>query len=167
VALSYDTGNDQPATLSCDYVLANVSRIGDTICDLVGLGSLSINGCADCDNLTVGGDQTVTAKSSNFGVIDLDGTIAVTTKGCSRGNLVNSGGTPTLAESMATGSTSFVASVSETVSFTIEQPDNNYRVLLESPDATVTLAVTNKLAASFDIISSIALTGTVGWVINR
>lgn len=167
VALSYDTGNDQPATLSCDYVLANVSRIGDTICDLVGLGSLSINGCADCGNLTVDGDQTVTAKSSNFDVVDLSGTIAVTTKGCSRGNLVNSGGTPTLAESMATGSTSFVASVSETVTFTVEQPDNSYRVLLESPDATVTLAVTNKLAASFDIVSSAALTGTVGYTVIR
>jgi hypothetical protein len=149
VALSYDTSNDQPATLSCDYVLANVSRIGDTICDLVGLGSLSINGCADCGNLTVGGDQTVTAK------------------GCTRGNLVNSGGTPTLAESMATGSASFVASVSETVTFTVEQPDNSYRVLLESPDATVTLAVTNKLAASFDIVSSAALTGTVGYTVVR
>jgi hypothetical protein len=31
----------------------------------------------------------------------------------------------------------------------------------------VTLAVTNKLAASFDIVSSIALTGTVGWTVIR
>jgi len=165
--LSYDTGNDQPATLSSEYVVANVSRIEDMTCNLIGLGSLQINGCPDCGDLTAGGDQSITARSSNFDIIDLTDTIAVTMKGCTRGNLVNSGGTPTLAESMSTGSASFVASVSETVTFTIEQPDNNYRVLLENPDATVTLAVTNKLAASFDIVSSIAFTGTVGWTVIR
>jgi hypothetical protein len=82
-------------------------------------------------------------------------------------SLFNAGGTPTLAESMSTGSASFVASVSETVTFTIEQPDDNYLVLLDVPTVLVRAAVTNRTSSDFTIDTDVAFTGTIDFTVVR
>lgn len=166
IGLSYDTGQDQPATLSSEYLLSNLPAVGDITTNLVGLGSLTVTSCS-CGDLTVGGTQLVSATQSKFGALSLVDTVAVVLDRCSRVSLFNAGGTPTLAESMSTGSASFVASVSETVTFTIEQPDDNYLVLLDVPTVLVRAAVTNRTSSDFTIDTDVACTGTIDFTVVR
>ena len=165
--LSYDTGQDQPATLTCAYSLASLASSGDVLVNLVGLGGLAISGCADCGDLTAGGDQTVLVTQSSIGDVTLSDTIAVTLRGgCSRGALVNAGGTPTLAEALAAGSVGFVASDTEAVTFTVEQPDADYTVSLDIPGVLYG-GVTARDEAGFTVDLSAVLTGTVRYTVTR
>ena len=77
------------------------------------------------------------------------------------------GGTPTIRESRSIGSQAFAASASQTVTFTIPQANASYTVLLDTPTTAETYSVQNKLAASFDIVVSGAITDTVGYVVLR
>lgn len=166
-SLSYDTGDDQPATLSCAYGLSNLPHAGDVIVNLVGLGGVAITGCGDCGNLTVGGDQSVLVTQSGFDTVTLSDTIAVTMRGgCSRGALVNAGGTPTFAETLATGSLDFAASDTETVTFTVNQPDDDYKVLLDIPGVLYG-GVTARTDSDFTVELSGVFTGTVGYTVVR
>lgn len=165
LTLTYDTGNDVPSVATSEYIFSGCPRVNDVSALFTGVvGSLTFWNCGLGD-LVIGG-QTLTAYSSYMGTLSLNDTDASLIN-TPHGALTNAGGAPTLGETVAVGTQAFVASVSETITFTVPQPDTSYRVALESPSSTVTLAVTNKLAASFDIVSSAALTDTVGYVVSR
>ena len=165
LTLTYNDGNDVPDTVTSEYVFSGCSRINEVAATFTGVvGGLTLWSCGLSDMVLAG--QTLLASSSYLGTLSLDD-IAVSLVNTPHGALTNAGGSPTLAETVSEGTKGFVASVSETVTFTIPQPDTSYRVSLESPSSAVTLAVANKLAASFDIVSSGALTGTVGYVVSR
>jgi hypothetical protein len=99
--------------------------------------------------------------------LTLNGTTVATLQGSTRTTATLAGGTPTLAEPHTRGEQGFVASLSESVGYTIPQPDTDYTVLLESPTTATVLAVTNKLTTGFDIESDSNITGTVGYSIVR
>ena len=166
IGLSYDTGDDQPATLSSEYLMSNIPTAGDVTVSLTGLGSLTITSCS-CGDLTVGGDQSVSATQSKFGDLSLADTVAVALDRCTRVGLVNAGGSPTLAETMATGAVGFVASNSEAVTFTVEQPDAAYTVLLDVPTVAVRAAVTARDAAGFTVSTDVLCNDTVRYTIFR
>lgn len=165
LTLTYDTGEDIPSVATSEYIFSGCPRINDVGATFTGVvGSLTFRAC-EVGDLVVGG-QTLTGIYSKFGDLYLEGTDA-TLKNTQRGSVANAGGSPTLAESLATGTLAFDDSVAETVTFEIPQPDTGYQVSLESPSSGVTLAVTNKLVGSFDIVASVAFTGTVGYAVSR
>jgi hypothetical protein len=165
--LTYNTGTDQPSDTSSAYEVTSCGRINDSLVSLTGAGSLVYGSCPQMGALTMGGDRTLDVRHSTLGALTLSDTVAATLRSSARASVALGGGTPTLAESKSLGSQVFTASVLETVTFTIPQPDTSYTVLLESPTTTETLAVTTKTAASFDIAASAAVTGTVGFTVVR
>lgn len=167
IQTSYNTALDRPADLSSAYEVKNCGRMGDVISNHLGAGSLTVSNCPEGGNLTVGGSQTLSVNHAEVGDLTLSGTTVAEAHHTTREAIVLASGTPTLAETLVNGSVAFVASLSQVVTFTIPQPDSSYRVALESPSTTVTLAVTAKLAASFTISASVALTGTVGYSVTR
>ena len=166
IETSYDTTLDRPNDTNCEYEFSGTNFTGDLVSDLAGAGSIAFRGCTVGD-VGLAGDRTATFDGCKIGGVTLNEAVAVTLRNGERGALTLGGGAPTLAESRSSGSEAFAASVSQTVSFTIAQPDANYTVLLENPQSANVLSVQNKLAASFDIVPAGAITGTVGYVIFR
>lgn len=165
--LTYDAGSDQPSDISSAYEVKMCGRVNNSLVSLLGEGSLAYGSCPVMGDLVVGGDRTLDVRHSTFGALTLSGTTAATLRHSSRSSVVLGGGNPTLAESRVIGSQAFAASATETVAFTISQPDAAYQVLLESPTTAETLAVTAKAAGSFDIGASGVITGTVGYTVVR
>ena len=165
---AYDTGNDRPSDTTCEYLLSEVSRVDEVICNLTGEGSLTVSGCPQFDTgLGQAGDQTLSVLHSSIGALVLNDTTAATLVASTRSSATVGGGAPTLAESKIVDALAFAATATETYSFDVAQPDTSYTVLLENPSTAVTLAVTNKTTSGFDVESSGALTGTVGLTIVR
>ena len=165
--LGYDTANDEPSAGTSAYEIKGCGRANDFTVDLDGLGSLTIDGIPTVGDITMGGDQTLSCKGCGLGDIALNETIAATLSRCKRGSLTLTGGTPTLAESVSIGTATFAVSSSESVAFIIDQPDTTYYVLLENPQTAETLGISAKLVGGFDIDSSGAMTGTVGYTVMR
>lgn len=165
--LAYVIGSDRPDNLNCNYGITNIGQIGDITANLEGAGELFISGCSNVGDVVFGGDRDLVARLCGFGAISASDDARLVLRGCSRDSVVSGGGDPILTESATMGAAAFVASASETVVFPITGPDADYMVTLESPDSSITLAVTNKLAASFDIVASGAFTGTVNWAAYR
>lgn len=165
--LAYTIDSDRPANLNCTYGITNIGQIGDITANLEGAGELLISGCPNAGDVVFGGDRDLVARLCGFGAISASDDARLVLRGCSRDSVVSGGGDPILTESATMGTAAFVASVSETVLFSIPGPDAVYMISLESPDPSVTLAVTNKLAASFDIVASEAFTGSVNWAAYR
>jgi hypothetical protein len=61
----------------------------------------------------------------------------------------------------------FVASISETVSFDLDQPDTSYAVFLDSPMLGVIPQVTTKTTTDFTIQTPAPLTGGVYYTVLR
>ena len=169
VQVAYDTTLDRPNDTTCEYELFSLGRVHDVLTNLSGAGSFAIKDCASVSVLSQDGDQTLDVYSSSLGALTLDGTTVATLYGGSATSSVTlGGGTPTLAEPHSTGTQAFDGiSASETIAFTVAQPDTNYTVLLESPNTGTVLAVTNKTTADFDIEMAPAVAGTVGYSIVR
>lgn len=169
VQVAYDTTLDRPNDTTCEYELFSLGRVHDVLTNLSGAGSFAIKDCASVAVLSQDGDQTLDVYSSSLGALTLDGTTVATLYGGSATSSVTlGGGTPTLAEPHSTGTQAFDGiSASETIAFTVGQPDTNYTVLLESPNTGTVLAVTNKTTADFDIEMAPAVAGTVGYSIVR
>lgn len=167
-ALSYESSAGQPATVSSIYSIANCGPIGTIAANLVDVSDLYLfNNYLVGDITFGGGSQVLSAWDSRVGDLTLSDSSVVALNRCERGSLTLAGGAPTLEESHLIDTLEFVASVSETYTFDIAQPDTGYTVLLESPDPGVVLAVTNKTVSGFDVESNVALTGTVGLSIVR
>jgi len=167
VELAYDSGNPQPDTLTSEYVLDQISQVGDVLADLIGVGSLTILSCASVGDLGVTGDRTVVARNSGFGDVTFSDTTSGTLILGTRGVAVTGAGTPTLQETAYAGVQSFVASSSETITFGIPQPDNNYLVLLDVPTILVTAAFTTRTPTSFVISTTGLCTETIGYSVIR
>ena len=165
--LTYDTGVDQPSDPASSYEVLGCGRVQDSLASLIGAGSLIYGGVPQMGGVTMGGDRTLDVRHSTMGALTLSDTVVATLRNSARSSVVLGGGTPTLAESRSLGTQAFAVSSLETVTFTVPQPDASYSVLLESPTTAETLAVTTKAAASFDIGSSGAITGTVGFTVVR
>lgn len=164
---SYDSGDPQPSIVTSEYVLDQISSVGSVSANLVGAGSLSILSCPSVGNVGVSGDRTLLAKNSSLGDVTLSDTTAGTLVLSTRGNAITGGGTPTLKESSFSGIQSFIISNSETVTFGIPQPDNDYLVILDVPTTLVTAAVTTRITTSFVISTTVLCTGTIGYSVIR
>jgi len=167
-ALSYDSSAGQPSTTNSIYSIANCGPVGTITANLVDVSNLYLFNNYLVGNITFGGgSQGLYAWDCSVGDLTLSDSVGVQLNRSERGALVLAGGTPTLEESQRIDSLTFTASVSEAYTFGIAQPDTAYTVLLESPDPSVSLAVTNKTVNGFDVESSLALTGSVGLSIIR
>ena len=167
INLSYNTAADTPDDTTCNYIVENSPRVLDVISTLVGAGSLEMKGCAQVGSVTVGGDRTFLGKTSNFTDVVLSGTVQASLRNCSRTTASVAGGTPTLEETVLSGTIVFTNSSSETVEFDVPNPDSNYRVSLESPTVAQIIGVTAKDENGFTVEFSGLVTGTVGWVVQR
>jgi hypothetical protein len=166
IEAAYDITLDRPNDTSCAYEFSQVYFSSDLLGNLDGAGSFQFRNCTVAD-VSLTGDRPATFSSCHLSDITLNETVALTLANGTRGSMTLGGGTPTLRESQSMGAQVFAASTNETVSFTIDQPNTSYLVLLESPSDITTLAVDNKTVSSFRIRANIALTGTVGYSIVR
>ena len=167
VQVAYDTTLDRPNDTTCEYELFSLGRVHDVLTNLSGAGTFAVKNCADVVNISQDGDQTLDAYSSSVGDLTLNGTTVATLRRSTSSSVTLAGGTPTLAEPHSMGTQAFAASATESIAFTVAQPDTTYTVLLENPDTGTVLAVANKTTAGFDIQAAPALTGTVGYSIVR
>jgi hypothetical protein len=167
IQVAYDTTLDRPNDTTCEYELFSLGRVRAILSNLSGAGTFAVKNCADMASISQDGDQTLDAYSSSLGALTLNGTTVATLRGSTTSSVALAGGTPTLAEPRSMGTQVFATSASETITFTVAQPDTNYTVLLENPDTGTVLAVTNKTTADFDIEAAPALLGTVGYSIVR
>ena len=168
IEVAYDTGSDRPNDTTCEYLLSDLSRVDEVLCNLSGEGSLTVSGCPQfITGLGQAGDQTLSVLHSSIGALVLNDTTAATLTASTRTSATVGAGAPTLSEGKITDSLAFAASASESYSFDVTQPDANYTVLVESPTTASVLAVTNKTTTGFDVEASVALTGTVGLSIVR
>jgi hypothetical protein len=165
--LGYDLGNPQPSIVTSEYVLEGVLAAGDILANLFGAGSLKVLSCPSVGDVGVSGDRTFLARSSGLGGVTLSDTIGATLVGSTRGLLSVGSGTPTLQESLVSGTQSFVASASESVLFNILQPDTSYRVFLDVPTTAVVAAVTARTTSGFTISTSVPYTGSIGFTVIR
>jgi hypothetical protein len=163
---AYDTALDRPNDTSCAYAFAEVYFDGDFLGNLSGAGSFQFRNCSVAD-VRIDGDRSTVFTNCQLSDIILNETVDLRLSNGNRGSLTLLGGAPTIRESRSIGSQAFAASSSETVTFTIPQTNASYTVLLETPTTAETYSVQNKLAASFDIVVSGAITGTVGYVVLR
>lgn len=164
--LAYDAGSDQPLLVTSEYQVRYCSRVGDSLSNLVGEGSLSFAFCPEVGNITAGGDRALDILYSGVQDLSLQGTTASRLVHTTRGSATVAGGSPTL-EEPSTGAVAMVASVAEAVTFDVSQPDASYVVLLETPDLATSFAVTAKDANGFTVSSAPAYTGTVSYSVLR
>jgi len=160
--LSYDDGNDQPATATSTYEVLGVLRAGDSTVNLNNVGSYAVKNCPEAGDVTQGGTQVLSAVRSSLGDLTLSDTVAAVLEQCTRGAATDGGGTPTLRESTLRATLAFAASTNESYVFDIPKPSADYAVLLESPVTTATLGVGSKAGSGFDVDASGAITATVG-----
>lgn len=160
--LSYDDGNDVPATTTSTYDVLGVFRAGDSTVSLTNVGSYNIKDCPEVGDLTQGGTQALSAVRSSLGDLTLSDTAAAVLEQCTRGTATNGGATPTLSESTLQGTLAFGNTAAETYTFDIPKPSTSYAVLLENPQTVENIGVTAKAAASFDVSASGNITATVG-----
>ena len=165
--LAYDTGNDQPATLTSEYEVKGCGRVNDLVGSLTGLGSLTMANLPVVGDVTFGGDQTLTVSHSRIGALVLSGTSATTLVKSTRGAASTAAGSPTLSEDSLVGSVAFAASGAETVTFDVNQPDALYGVFLDNPVLASDIRAIAKAVGSFDINADVALTGTVYYKVVR
>jgi len=166
IQVAYDTTLDRPNDVTCEYELLSLGTVGEVLSNLSGAGTLTIKSCPETESLSQDGDQALNVFSSGLGALTLNGTTVATLRRSTRTTATAAGGTPTLAEPSIRGSV-VLAGVTETVNFTVSQPDDSYTVLLESPNSAVVLAVSAKTATGFDVLSTPALAGTVGYTLVR
>ena len=165
--LSYDSTADEPNNTASEYALRSCGRVGDLTVNLEGDQALVMRACPEAGAVTIGGDRTWAASYCALGNLSLSDTVAATLDRCSRGTATDAGGTPTLDETRIVGSQAFAASASEAVTFDVAQSDALFTVTLESPTTSSVLGVSAKATTGFTIDASVALTGTVGYVISR
>ena len=166
--VAYDTTADRPADTTCEYLLSGVSRAGGVLSNLSGAGTLTVSNCPSMTSLSQAGDQTLAVQHSSVGALTLSDTVAATLTASTRTTATVGGGTPTLAESKIIDTLAFAASASESYTFDVSQPDANYTVLLENPDASTALSVSGKTVNGFSVnTSGVNITGTVGLSIVR
>lgn len=65
------------------------------------------------------------------------------------------------------GSVTFASTLSESYLFDVDQTDTLYTVLVESPDVSISLAVTNKTTVGFDVETDVPFTGGVRFTVSR
>lgn len=164
--LSYNTAIDRPSDVSCLYKASNTLISGDLITNLVGAGNVEIIGC-NAGVITAGGDQGFFIYRSDVGDINLADTLGVFFYNSGRGVVSVTGGTPTFEEDVLSGSVSFAASSSETVSFGYTQTDALYKVICTGSDASIICGVTAKTTTGFTVETSAPLTGTVDYIVRR
>jgi hypothetical protein len=164
--VAYDTGNDQPLIATSEFRLTNCGRAEDVSVNLIGAGSIFIGSCPEVGDIAQAGDRTLTVVGSKVGTVFPQGTTVAKLIHTSREGL-NSGGTPTLAETVSSGSVAFVASVLETTTFDVPQPDTNYSVHLDSSVLGNIPQVTAKTTADFTIETPGPLTDTVRYTVIR
>jgi hypothetical protein len=165
--LSYDTGNPQPSVVTSEYIIEGALEAGDILSNLSGVGSLKVLSCPSVGAVGVSGDRTLLVRSSGLGGVTLSDTIGATLVGSTRGLLSVGSGTPTLRETLVSGTKSFVASSSELVFFNIPQPDTSYFVFLDVSTTAVIAAVTARTTSGFTISTSVPYTGSIGFTVIR
>lgn len=164
IQMDYDNTGAIPFVVGSTYTLSNLTNAGNILSNLIGAGSLVLQGSTGLGNVTVNGDRTLLSVSSKMANLTLNNTTAATLIHSSRGTAT---GTGTLAESIQTGSISFAASASEVVSFGVAHPDTDYVVSLEYEEPA--LAITkSKGAIGFTVeFPSGAKTTTVNYAVLR
>jgi hypothetical protein len=160
--MDYDTVLPPPATAGSTYSIENGRTVGAVLSTLSNAGSLRILDCLLVGNVTLNGNRTGLIQSSTVGNLSIGGTSAMTLVSSKRGTVA---GTGTLEESGVSGSTSFVASLSEAVVFAVPRPNANYAVMLDT-GVSAASAVTLKTAAGFTITFGAIQTTTVYWTVS-
>lgn len=165
--LSYDDSADQPVITTSEYLVSQCGRVGAVLSNILGTGSLTLLGCPNVGDITAGGDKTLDVVQSAVGAVTLSDTLVATLSKSSRGVASVAGGTPTLEESLYTGSVVFAASALEVVNFEVPAPDTSYAVLLDCPDPTAIPQATVKAAVGFTLTTPAPITGTVFYTVSR
>jgi hypothetical protein len=173
--LDYDTGGVLPSVGGSSYQLngclglaANSTLAPPLNSALVGAGSLQLTGCSGGADLTMGGDRTLDVQGSVLGNLVLNGTVAATLVGSSRGTAV--GATATLAEPVQEGSVTFAAASSMPVVLSPAHPDTSYQVsfmLLGASSGEEVPWVTAKTAGGFTINFTSAQSLSLEWSVSR
>jgi hypothetical protein len=166
VQVSYDASADQPSITTSEYSFQSCTSVGDVLSNLLGEGSLSFFSVPSIGNVTAGGDRTLLISSCSLGDLTLSDSVASTLQNSTRGSSSTASGTPTLAEN-STGTVSFTASSSEIVTFSVEQPDANYSVLLDLPSVGTSAAITVRTSSGFTVTTSGIYTGDVYYNLIR
>lgn len=163
VQMDYDNGNPQPSILTSEYVLKNVALSGDILSTLTGVGSLSLHGVSGGPDVTMGGDRELSSMASVLGAIVVNGTSSAVLRSSSRTTIAGAG---TVAEDRQIGTLSFAASASENVSFSVDQPDDQYQVSVET-ELTESVGVTSKTSSGFTLSFSAPQTTTISYEVSR
>jgi len=161
---AYDSGVDQPSILTSVYEVSDCKQVGDVLVGLVGVGSLLLSHLGTVGTVAQGGDRTLLVKHSHLGTLTLSDTTVATLVDSPRDVAAIGAGTPTLADSMFSGSVAFAASASEAVVLPVPQPDALYSVLAS---ASVPASISSKTAAGFTIGLTGPVTETVFYTIVR
>ncbi|MDB4278174.1 hypothetical protein N9917_01090 [Deltaproteobacteria bacterium] len=161
---AYDTGGDIPTVAGSVYEVSDAKRANDVLAGFTGAGSLLLSHLGSLGDVSQGGDSTLTIKHSHMGLLSVSDTTAATLINTPRGAASVGAGTPTLAESMFTGSVAFAASASEAVVLPVPQPDALYSVVVSADEPS---SVSAKTAAGFTIDLTGAVTEAVLYTIIR
>jgi hypothetical protein len=164
IEVAYTTASPQPYIGSSEWVMTQVAQAGDLLLDFNGDGSTTL-AHSQVGAVSQAGDRTLVAKYCTMGNIVLSDTVAATLAYCSRGSITGAVAT-TLAETTLAGSVVFAATLSETVTFDVSQPDTNYTVLVDA-DALALFAATARSTTGFTISTTAPFTGTVQYVVIR
>lgn len=164
--MTYDASSAVPAISSSEYVASGLPRVGDLVLRLVDLGSVNLTNVV-MGSCSVGGTSDVAVFYSRMGDVYVEGTASVSLSQCIRGVVSSGEGSPTLVETCASGSVDFDNTIEATVSFSVPQTDNSYRVLLDIPTPAITAGVTERTANGFTITTSILCVGTINYLVLR
>jgi len=157
----YDTGGPIPVVTSSAYVFEKCRNIGPMLSTLQNAGNLKIFGCTNVGTVTVNGNRGGSVQNSIVGNLTAGGTSALVVTDSQTGTLA---GTGTIDVTFASGSVSFVAATTHSVTFTVARPDANYSVLLDTGVST-SYTISGKSATGFTITFGSVVTTTVLWTV--
>ena len=164
---SYDSGGTIPSDITNVYQVENCGAVGTILTNLIGVGSLELADLPSTGTLTFGGDRSFTATHCRLGTLLLSDTVAVKLIECSRGAATTAAGTPTLEESVFTGSVTWPGAAAVPFAFSVLQPDLLYSVHMESPGVGLVPTITAKTTASFTASSTAASVATTFFTVMR
>ena len=175
LSLRYSTAQAVPVDGSGSYAFNQCPNIAQGTAlpspvssDCTGGGSVEFNNCS-LGNAVFSGDQSLTARSTTFGDLSLQGSTAASLSNCARGALVVNA-LATLDEASRSGVAVFGAVTTMAVVFDVPFSDNAYQVSLEldsRPASDETAWVTLKGASGFTINFQSAQTLSVNWKASR
>jgi hypothetical protein len=164
--LSYDTANDEPNAGTSAYEVKNCGRVNDVTVNLEGLGSLVLADIPGVGDVTQAGSQTVKGMNCELGDFVVEDTTVARLVNCTW-DLLYTDDSATIAVGQSVLSSTVSAAVQLIMVHDARQPDTDYTVLVDVPQAGVLANVTAKTATNFTVDFSAATTGDVYMTVLR